>query len=287
MPGGSEARDTPPDMTRARPTPLLSLLALCCALAPLCVACDRADAPHRLTIFAAASTAGALQALADDWAAAGHPRPSLVLDASSRLARQVLSGAPADLYLSADQRWMRAVRQAGAVSDDAWAPLAGNTLVVVTPAGQSVPSDLQTLASRGKGRIGIAGEQVPAGRYADAALKHAGLTDRVAPRLVRGGNVRRVLEWVARGEVAAAFVYRTDALAEPRVRVAFAVPQDSYPPIAYLGGVVTRPGRSAALTAQAAAFLALCRSPSGQRRFAAAGFAPPPAPPSSSSEAPL
>lgn len=119
--------------------------------------------------------------------------------------------------------------------------------------------------------MALAGENVPAGRYGQAALESTGVWGLVEGRVVRAGNVRGALEWVARGEVDAALVYRTDALAEPRVQVAFAFGPGDHPPISYPAAVLAT-SRS---QERARAFLAFCASPAGQAAFREAGFSAP------------
>ncbi len=127
------------------------------------------------------------------------------------------------------------------------------------------------LAEPGLQLLALAGENVPAGRYGRAALVSAGVWDEVQDRVVRAGNVRGALEWVALGEVDAGVVYRTDALAEPRVSIAFAFPEGTYPPITYLAAVTTR----APMATRALEFLQFCRSPAAQEVFRDEGFLTP------------
>ncbi|MEQ1508740.1 MAG: molybdate ABC transporter substrate-binding protein, partial [Myxococcota bacterium] len=115
--------------------------------------------------------------------------------------------------------------------------------------------------------LALAGENVPAGTYARAALAGDGWAA-LAPKVVTGDNVRTTLAWVSRGEAEAGVVYATDARAEPRVKQAFAFPADRHPPIVYPGAVVA----ASTHPAEAAAFLAYCASPDAMARFVAAGF---------------
>jgi molybdate transport system permease protein len=123
-------------------------------------------------------------------------------------------------------------------------------------------------------RLGLAGENVPAGRYGQAALESTGVWEAVRDRVVRAGTVRGALEWVARGEVDAGVVYRTDALAEPRVRVSFTFPRDSHPAITYPAAVI----RGARDPEAAGRFLEFCRTPEAQKIFQADGFQMPGSP---------
>lgn len=101
----------------------------------------------------------------------------------------------------------------------------------MVPRGSTGPSQVTDLERFE--RLALAGENVPAGRYARAALASSGAWDDLRDRVVSGGSVRSVLEWVARGEVPVGVVYRTDAIAEPAVTVAFVFDEDAHPPINY------------------------------------------------------
>jgi molybdate transport system permease protein len=171
------------------------------------------------------------------------------------------------------------VGEGGGIREGTRVDLLGNELVVVVPAragsgGDSPGQEAFTLDSPGDllsplvRRLGVAGESVPAGRYGRAALEWAGVWEGIEARVVRGANVRGTLEWVALGEVDAGIVYRTDALAEPRVRVAFAFPEGSHPPITYPAAVLA----GASHPGSAQAFLEFCRTPEAGAIFEGAGF---------------
>src|SRR3546814_3064122 len=117
-------------MTGLRRLVLLLALSL---LAPLASAAERG-----LLVLAAASLQESLTAAADAWAAQGHARPVLSFAGSSALARQIMAGAPADLFLSADEPWMDAVEKAGRVRKGTRTTLLGNRLVLIAPAGSRV-----------------------------------------------------------------------------------------------------------------------------------------------------
>src|SRR5581483_11970269 len=177
-----------------------------------------------LTIFAAASLKPALDDLAAH-GALGKPAPRLVYAASSSLARQIEQGAPADVFISADEDWMDDLAKHGEMAAGTRSDLLGNTLVLVAPKTSNVQVDLsqpQTLrrALGMVGRLSIALPQsVPAGRYASQSLHALGLWDSVTGKLAMSRDVRAALELVARGECPLGIVYRSDAISEPRVRV--------------------------------------------------------------------
>lgn len=224
-----------------------------------------------LLVLAAASLTDVLPLVAREWEEAGGMRVEFSFDATSRLAPQTLQGGQADLFFSADQDWMDWVQEHGGIDPRTRVDLLGNEIVVVVPRRPTVPISGPGDLVRGEIRhIALAGENVPAGRYAQAALESTGVWDQLSDRVVRAGNVRGALEWVALGEVDAGIVYRTDAVAEGRVRVVFAFPPGSHPPILYPAAVLAR----ASHPDQAEAFLRLCRGEPGTRIFGEAGFHP-------------
>jgi len=163
------------------------------------------------------------------------------------------------------------VAERGGVEEETRIPLLGNDLVAIVP-GESEfsPHSARGLNAPSLRHLALAGENVPAGRYAQAALEAMGVWTEVEGLVVRAGTVRGALEWVARGEVEAGIVYLTDAVAEPRVKVAFTFPAETHPPIIYPVAILTRaPMRPAAMD-----FLAFCRSPAAARVFREAGFRP-------------
>lgn len=233
------------------------------------------EAPRDLLVLAAASLTDVLPAVAEAWERNGGVPVRFSFDATSRLAPQALEGAPADLFFSADRAWMDWLLERGGVLAGSERDFLGNELVVVVRRGSPHPADAPALASFG--RLALAGENVPAGRYAREALESAGVWDAVAGRVVRGGSVRGALEWVGRGEADAGVVYRTDAVGQPQVEVAFAFPAGSHRPVRYPAAVLA--GSGAPETA--AAFLDFAAGPEGRALFRAAGFrveAPAPAP---------
>lgn len=248
---------------------LLATLALLAALLGLPARAAAPAAP--LTVLAAASLTEVLQQLGASWQAKGNGAVRFSFDASSRLAKQVESGAPADAFFSADQEWMDWLDARGLVADRV--TLAGNTLVtVVRNDAPTPPADAKGLAGPAIHRLAMAGENVPAGRYGRAALRSLGVWDAVKDRVVNGDSVRAALTWVATGEADAGVVYATDARVEPRVRVAFTFLASSHPPIAYPAAAL----RGSAHLADARAFVAFCASAEARAVFAAAGFTPPP-----------
>jgi molybdate transport system substrate-binding protein len=219
-----------------------------------------APAPSVL-VFAAVSLADAVAEIGHEFTrragapgggAGTHAVVRTSFAASSVLARQIEAGAPADIFVSADPEWMDYLEQRHLLRAGTRHDLVANRLVLIAPSGSSVQL---TLASRhvdfsralGSGRLAVGDpDSVPAGRYARAALTRLGAWEQVAPYLVRCENVRAALEFVARGEASLGIVYRTDALAEKRVRVVDVFPADSHPPIIYPIALTSSAGPEAA-----------------------------------------
>lgn len=246
----------------------LALFALVCL-----AACSQPpDKAQPLVVLAAASLQEALDAEADAWAAQGHPRPTLSFAGSSALARQIESGAPADLFLSADEAWMDAVEKAGALRQGTRRDLLTNGIVLIAPRASAAAVDLadpaSLVAALADGKLAMADpDAVPAGKYGKAALQRLTLWRDVAGSIAAAENVRAALKLVESGEAPLGVVYATDAAASPKVRVVAAFPEDSHPPIRYPVAVL-----AASKNGQAEAFERFLASPEGQAIFRRHGF---------------
>ncbi|MDZ4803626.1 MAG: molybdate ABC transporter substrate-binding protein [Candidatus Eisenbacteria bacterium] len=233
--------------------------------------CQRPDkSPERpLLVMGAASLTEVLPKVGAAWAEQGHPLPGFTFDASSRLARQIEAGAPADLFVAADTAWMNDLARKGLVAEPTRVDLLGNRLVVVVPeSSRRSITNLADIAHPAYRRLALAGEAVPAGRYARSALESAGVLNTVRDRIINGDNVRVALAWVAGGDADAAIVYATDARIEPRIRVALEIPAGLSPEIIYPAGVIAR----STARKEAEDFLRFCRGNEARTLFEAAGF---------------
>ena len=227
--------------------------------------------PEALVVLAPSSLQDVLPAVARAWRSVGGVPIRFSFDATSRLAPQILRGAPADVFISADHVWMRWLEERGGVEGASIRPVATNQLVFVVPRGASdPPRDPGSIARADLARIALAGENVPAGRYARAALESVGAWSSVEPRVIRGGSVRGTLEWVARAEADGGIVYRTDALAEDRVSLAFAFEGEDYPAPTYAGAVTA----GSEHRESAAAFLDFMGGAEAVAVLSASGFGP-------------
>ncbi|MCA0400338.1 MAG: molybdate ABC transporter substrate-binding protein [Proteobacteria bacterium] len=236
----------------------------------------RAQEPQPLTIFAAASLREWLDGLATSWTAGGRPAPRLVYGASGTLARQIEHGAPADVFLSADQAWMDYLVEKVRIPRENRRIIAGNRLVVVASLDSRRVIDFAAqpddLAFHVSDRIAVGDPRsVPAGAYAKEALEKLALWDKLSPRLVMVENVRFALAMVARGDVKTGLVYASDAAAEPKVRVIGTFPETLHKPISYHAGRLP-----ASAHPQADAFFAYLSSPESRAALARLGFLPPP-----------
>ncbi|MBO6604740.1 MAG: molybdate ABC transporter substrate-binding protein [Roseicyclus sp.] len=245
---------------------LPALAALFLSLAPFGgVSQARADT---ILIFAAASLREALDEVAAVWT--GAPL-SVSYAGSSALARQIEAGAPADLFLSANMAWIAHLAERGISAPERTIALLANRLVLAGPADAVHPvEDLAAALAALPGDARIATgflEAVPAGIYARQALEASDLLEDLMPRIVQTENVRIALALAARGEVARAIVYRTDALAEPGVAIEVLIPKTLHDPIRYPAALMT-----ASTHPEAAAFLAFLTSPQAMAIFRSHGF---------------
>jgi molybdate transport system substrate-binding protein len=228
-------------------------------------------------VAAAISLKEALAKVAEQYKADTGEVVEFTLGSSGQLKSQIENGAPVDLFISAANQQVDDLVKAGVVDDAGRKVIAGNSLVLIVPAESKVPLDsLKGLTAAGVTRIAI-GEpkSVPAGRYAEQALKRAGVAEGVKEKLVLGTNVRQVLDYVERGEVSAGLVYATDAKAAgEKVRVICTVDAADHEPIVYPAAIVKSSTRRAA----AGKFLDYLLSEKGQARLKDFGFASPPHP---------
>jgi molybdate transport system substrate-binding protein len=228
---------------------------------------------RKVVVFAAASLKNVLDAIAADWQKSSNDAvASISYAASSALAKQIEQGAPAELFLSADLEWMDHLAQRGLIQAESRRNLVGNRLVLIAPRDSSVQLEAKPgfplLAALGSdGKLAVAAPEVPAGKYARAALQSLGVAAAVESRLASAENVRAALLLVARGEAPLGIVYRSDAGAEPAVRVVATFPEDTHPPIVYPVALT-----KVSTSADAKALLAFLSSPAAQKRFQAEGF---------------
>jgi molybdate transport system substrate-binding protein len=191
-------------------------------------------AQEKVTVFAAASLKNAL----DSANKAFGKEVTVSYAASSALAKQIESGAPADVFISADLDWMKYLSDRKLVKQDTESNLLGNRIVLVAPKDAAKPVDIKQgfdLAGLLKGGKLAMGEpsSVPAGKYGKAALEKLGIWSSVEKSVAGAESVRAALALVSRGEAPYGIVYQTDAAADPGVAVVGTFPADTHPPIIY------------------------------------------------------
>lgn len=213
----------------------LFLLAVATSLSAQC----SFAAERSLTVFAATSLMDVLQQLSEEFTRGGGGPVRLSFAASSALARQIESGARADVFFSADREWMDYLQARNLIRRASRRDLLGNRLALIVPRASRASFALgrcePLLGALGdRGRLAIADPDfAPAGKYAKAALSTLGCWDALEPRAARADNVRIALLYVARGEAPLGVVYATDAASEPRVRILGVFAESTHPPIVY------------------------------------------------------
>jgi molybdate transport system substrate-binding protein len=225
-----------------------------------------------LTVSAASSLGNAFKVLGRQYETQ-YPGSKVAFNfgASGALLQQLVKGAPVDVFAAADQETMDLAQQQGLVKAGERRNFVQNELVVVVPANSSAPKRLADLARPQIRRVALGNpNSVPAGRYSKHALQAAQLWPAIAAKAITTQNVRQALDYVARGEVDAGFVYATDAaLMKDKVKVAFGVPLAE--PVSY----PIAPLAASANGAEAKRFIAYVLSPAGQAILARYGFRAP------------
>jgi molybdate transport system substrate-binding protein len=228
---------------------------------------------QELTVFAAASLTDAMTDVSVKWASAGHLPLRLYFGSSSTLAHQIELGASANLFASADTKWMDYLADHKLIVPETRKVLLGNDLILIMPRDEArrviiKPGfDLPALLGP-HGRLATGDPaHVPVGLYARQALTTLRLWDRVAQRLAQAENARSAVAMVEHGEAPAGIVYETDAAASKAVAIAGIFPADTHDPINYPFAVV-----KTGYTPQARALMIYLGSPEALAIFAAHGF---------------
>jgi molybdate transport system substrate-binding protein len=276
--GGSDVaqnpdRHTPALILRPKETAMFARLSTVLGLLAAIACAQPAIAQESITVFAAASLKNALDDTDAAFTKATGVKVVASYAASSALAKQIESGAPADVFISADLKWMDYVADKKLIKADTRVNLLGNKLVLIAPADSKLGNvkiekgfDIAKLA--GDGRIAVADvKAVPAGLYAKAALENLGAWAAAEPKLAQAENVRATLAFVARGETPIGIVYETDAKVEPKVKIVGLFPDGSYPPVTYPVAAT-----AAATNKEAARYLNFLRGGAAKAVFEKYGF---------------
>ena len=239
----------------------------------LMVAAPLAASADNVLVFAAASMKTGLDDFVADWEAETGHTVTVSYAGSNALAKQIIAGAPADVFISANVIWMDEVEKAGLIADGKRRDLLGNTLVLIAHGRDAPPVeiapgfDLEGLLGDGKLAMALV-NAVSAGQYGEAALTSLGVWDALAPSVAQADNVRAALILVSTGEAPYGIVYATDAAADDNVTIAGTFPDDTYPPIVYPAALL-QDGADAASTA----FYEALAGDKAAEAFRAQGFA--------------
>jgi molybdate transport system substrate-binding protein len=223
-------------------------------------------------VFAAASLKDALDAADAGWTKESGKQVVPSYAASSALAKQIEQGAPADIFISADEDWMNYLAERKLIKPDTRFDLLGNTLVLIAPKDSKIETTIAEgfpLAGLlGGGHLAMANtDAVPAGKYGKAALTKLGVWDSVKDKIAQADNVRAALKLVSTGEAPLGIVYGTDAKSDPNVKVIDTFPEGTHPPIIYPIAIM-----ASSTNADAPVLLAYLKSAAAQNAFKDQGF---------------
>jgi molybdate transport system substrate-binding protein len=229
-------------------------------------------AAEAVKVFAAASLKDALEEVGRAWKASSGKEIAIVAAATPALAKQIEEGAPADVFISADVKWMDHLQAKDLIKPETRKDLLGNRLLLVGSAAAPASVDLRDAAAFSKlledQKLAVAGvESVPAGRYAKEALTNLGLWAAAEPNLAQTENVRASLALVSRGEAIAGIVYESDMIKEKNAKQLAVFPAESHAPIIYPLAVV-----AASANPDAAELVQYLSSPQAAAIFKASGF---------------
>jgi molybdate transport system substrate-binding protein len=225
---------------------------------------------ENITVFAAASMTNVLQQIGTEYEKA-YPDDKLTFSfaGSSTLAKQIEQDAPADLFISADQKWMDYVAEKLPEKTKNIQILAENELVLIAPVDSKLQAEKVTDVDFDnvlkESYLAVGDDNVPVGRYAKTALENLNLWDKVENRLSKAKDVRAVLSYIERGELPLGIVYSTDAKISDKVKIVAAFPQESY-------GKVVYPAATVSEKAEAKRFLDFLSSDTAKQAFEKAGF---------------
>lgn len=228
--------------------------------------------PKNVVILAAASLKNALDDASAAWTKETGKATRIAYAGSPALARQIESGVPADLFISADVRWMDYVAERMLIKPASRADFLGNEIVLIAAKDSKVALKIDKgfalRVALGEGRLAMANiDAVPAGKYGKASLEALGVWPSVVDRVAQAENVRMAMTLVSRGEAPLGIVYRTDAAADPNVKIVGAFPASSHPPIIYPMALL-----ASSSNPDAEAFLAFLKSPVARPFFEKQGF---------------
>lgn len=244
-----------------------SLIISALMLSPLALA-----QAESIRIFAAASTTNAVGDIINAYT--GETGKAVVpsFASSSTLAKQIDQGAPADVFLSANPKWMDFIEGKKLVEPGTRTNLLGNRITLIQPLSGKLSIEI----SKAMDLAGILGDDklamgdpdhVPAGIYGRKALESLGLWDSVSPKVARAKDVRAALALVERAEAPLGIVYATDAAISKKIKVVAVFPEETHPPIIYPACIIK--GKAGD---DAKAFFEFLKSPKAAEIFKIYGF---------------
>ncbi|HUZ91554.1 MAG TPA: molybdate ABC transporter substrate-binding protein [Methylocella sp.] len=265
---------------KAARRPLASLaLAVAAAAAMLFPSAGQGETPTAapetekpVIVFAATSMKTALDAVAAAWKTNSGKTASIAYASSGTLAKQIEQGAPADIFLSADLKWMDYLEKAKLIRAETRRKLLGNKLVLIesrdTDTKLEIARGFDLAAATGDGKIAVCALDLGTGGiYAKEALESLGVLARVEPKLAQADTIRNALALVSHGEAKFGIVFATDAKADPKVKVVGTFPASSHSPIVYPVALV-----AASVNPDAAFFLSYLTSQAATKIFTEQGF---------------
>jgi molybdate transport system substrate-binding protein len=246
------------------------LLRLLTGIVLLCGLFSTAYAEQKVTVFAAASLTNAISDIAAQYEKQKGVKVASSFAASSALAKQIDNGAPADVFISADSKWMNYLQDNNKIDQLSRHDLLSNHLVLIAPKGLSFKVQMDKsfdFAKAFDGKLCTGDlESVPVGIYAKQSLTALGWWSAIKSRIVGTQDVRAALAFVERGECAAGIVYETDAKVSNKTDIVATFPDASHDPIVYPVAVV------AGAQAQAKDFVDYLASPEASAIFSKYGF---------------
>ena len=248
-------------------------MAILVALIFVLPACGVTDKDRPLLVFAAASLENVVTELAERFEERTKVDVDIAFGGSNALAQQILSGAPADLFISAGLPPANLLTESGRADESDLYSIAGNELVIAAAPGRRSFDSAVDLLSGDVGRIALVDPAfAPAGWYTEQALRNAGVWQELLPKTLFAKDARAALAYVESGSVDAGIVYRTDAATEPTLAVAYTIPITLHSPIAYVGVSL----RDSSNGEDAARLLEYFGSEDSRQVFSQYGFSSPP-----------
>jgi molybdate transport system substrate-binding protein len=245
---------------------------LASAAATLALAGAASAAGQRVTVFAAASLTDVLTEIAAAWQGKGNAPIVLSFGSSSAIAKQIEAGAPADIFASADEKWLGYLQERNLIAAGSVHRPIGNDLVLIAAADSKIAitigPNFDLAGALAGGRLSIGDPKgVPAGRYAQQALTKLGVWNTVESQTAPAQNVRAALALVQRGEAPLGIVYATDARGLTDVKVVDTFPEDSHDAIVYPLAVIAEHERP-----EVKAFFDFLLGADGRQVFKSHGF---------------